>query len=227
MMSFSLQKLSWLKKYASTPFVFLGAFSIVPISLYALYIPPTIASQGVAHRIFYLHVPIAWVALYAPLFSALCAILYLNTKKDIYDVYSLANAKIAYLFSIAVLISGPLWASTEWGSYWNWKDSRLISFFVLFLALSSYFLIRWITENAQKEKVFASLLSFLSAISAFLTWFAIRWIEPDTHPPPVLDKMSPKIKIAFWLSVLAYHFLFWIFLQISIRHERIRRLSFK
>ena len=54
-----------------------GAFGVVPIVLLALTYPAPLLEQGQAHRIFYLHVPVAWVALYAPLLAAVCGLLYL------------------------------------------------------------------------------------------------------------------------------------------------------
>ena len=206
-------------------FFFIAAYIFVPVTIIVLSYPPTISSQGIAHRIFYFHVPIAWVALYAPLLCSIFAILYLYTRRDIYDIWSLANARIAYLFSLAVLVSGPLWASTEWGTYWNWKDARLISFFILFLSLNSYFLVRSFASNLEWAKSQAAIIGVLSALSAIMTWFAIRWIEPDTHPPPILDKMSPSIELSFWISVIAYHLLFWILLIIALRHEKIKRIK--
>ncbi len=203
-------------------------FILLPISLFSLYYPPTIASQGIAHRIFYIHVPIAWVALYAPFFGAVFSLLYLFRRKEKYDIYSVACLRIAYLFGIAVLVSGPLWASTEWGTYWNWKDSRLVSFFILLLSLSAYFLVRRnFYESPVQARSASALVATLSALASLLTWFAIRWIEPDTHPPSVLDKMSPPIRLSFWLSVLAYHMLFWVLLYLAIQHEKIRRLAIK
>ena len=198
-------------------------FTLVPVTLICLSYPPTIASQGIAHRIFYLHVPIAWVALYAPIIAAGSSCLYLWTRHNRYDIYSLAATRIAYIFAIAVLFSGPLWAATEWGSYWNWKDSRLISFFVLLLILSAYFIHRSMASSVGvQEKLGSSVIAILAALASILTWLAIRWMEPDTHPGSVLDKMSPKIRLSFWIAVLAYHLLFWSLLYLSIQKERIK-----
>ena len=215
-------------------FYFLGpciallcAFAIVPVSLITLNYPPTIATQGIAHRIFYLHVPMAWVALYAPKICALCALLYLFTRKDIYDIWALASARIAYVFSLAVLISGPLWAATEWGTYWNWKDARLVSFFILFLILNAYFLVRSLAASPLIEKSSSAAIGVLAALATVLTWYAIRWLEPDTHPQPVLDKMSPPIALSFWIAILAYHLLFWLFLLVALRQEKLLRLRKK
>jgi heme exporter protein C len=204
---------------------FLAFALAVPLAtLFAFAYPPTIASQGQAHRIFYIHVPIAWVALYAPLLSAVFGLMYIATRNERYDVWSEANAKIAFLFAIGVVITGALWAKTEWGVYWNWRDSRLMSFFVLCLTLGGYMIVRYMTEDQRKRPVYGAAMAILAAIASVLTWFAIRLITPDTHPTSVMSGMSPKIRLTFWLSVLAYHFLFLVFLRLSVRHEYITRI---
>ena len=196
---------------------------LIPVTWIALTYPPVIPSQGIAHRIFYFHVPIAWVALYAPLISTVFAILYLTKRKEIFDVWSVASTRIALVFALAVIISGPLWAKTEWGTYWNWKDARLVSFFILLVLIISYFSIRDIGEHIEKKAVIGACMAILSALAALLTWFSIRWFETDTHPGPVVDQLSTKIRLTFWLSVIAYHFLFLSLLYISIRLEKIIR----
>ena len=199
------------------------SFAMPAVVLLALAYPPPLLSQGQAHRIFYIHVPTAWIALYAPLFSAVAGLLFLFRRKEVYDVWSLVNARLAMGFAIAVLISGPIWANVEWGTPWNWKDSRLVSFFVLSLALGGYFLVRTLTENPGSQAVYGAVMAVLSAVAAVLTWYSIRLIAPDTHPTSVMGTMSPKIRITFWLSVLGFHMLFWIFLSLGLRQEYINR----
>jgi len=197
--------------------------TLVPITIFSLYYPPVIVSQGQAHRIFYIHVPVAWVALYAPGLAAACGILYLATKKEIYDRWCHASSMVSLLFSAGVVISGPLWASTEWGTYWNWKDSRLMSFFILLLALAGYFLVRNLTDDLRTKKIYGSVMSVFAALAALFTWFAIRIVTPDTHPTSVMGKMHPDIRNAFFLSVAAYHFLFLLLMRITLRYEFVKR----
>ena len=191
----------------------------------ALSYPPTILSQGQAHRIFYFHVPIAWVALYAPIIACVCSILYLSTYKVIYDIYSLASIRVAYIFSLCVLISGPLWAKTEWGTYWNWKDARLISFFTFFVLLNTYFLLRSQTKSPRDQALLGAVMTILTSLASILTWFSIRLIQSDTHPPSVLSSMDPKISLSFWISVISYHLFFLLLLKILIRAEKISFIS--
>ncbi len=196
---------------------------LIPVTYLVLTYPPVIASQGIAHRIFYFHVPIAWVALYAPILATVFAVLYLMRRKEIYDIWSIASIRVSLLFSLAVVISGPLWAKTEWGTYWNWKDARLITFFILLVLIISYFSVRQIGENIEKKATQGSVMTILISVASLMTWFSIRWFATDTHPGPVVDTLSTKIRMSFWVSVLAYHFLFLTLLFLAVRLELITR----
>lgn len=180
-------------------------------SYFALTIPPVILEQGLSHRIFYFHVPVAWVALYGPLFSAIFSILYLWKKNIFFDAVSFSLNQISLLFAIGVLFSGPIWALSAWGVAWDETDARLQSFFVLCLTLTAYFVFRFLIPSSVKKASLSSFLTILSALTAILTWGAIRWIEnPGNHPGSVLGKggMEPTMKQAFWLGVFSYHVLF-------------------
>jgi heme exporter protein C len=190
-----------------------------------LYYPPPISSQGVAHRIFYLHVPIAWVALYAPFVGSVCGALYLFTRKPLYDMLSCTATRLSLIFSVAVIYSGAIWAHVEWGTYWNVYDSRLNSFLILLLVLIGYFLLRNMIESEERKATVSSLLAIFSALASLMTWFAIRLVEPDTHPTSVLGSMAAEIKLTFWLSVLAYHFFFLAFFYRSFIHEKLARAT--
>lgn len=203
--------------------LFLLSLSLPIVGWIALTYPPTLASQGQASRILFFHVPIAWVALYAPCLAALSGGLYLYTRRETFDIWSLASARIAFVFAIGVVFTGGIWGSVEWGVFWSFHDPRLMSFAILVLTLASYFLARWMTEDKRRAALYGAVAAILAAVAALLTWFAIRLVTPDLHPGPVIATMSPKIRLSFWLSVLAFHFLFLALLRASIRHERLRR----
>lgn len=207
------------------------AFALPAITLLSLTYPPPIISQGQAQRIFYIHAPIAWIALYAPYISCICAILFLVRRDERFDFWSVAANRVALLFGLAVIISGPLWASTEWGTYWDWSDYRLMSFFVLVLSLFGYFYARSVTDHPDRRAVLGAIMSIIAAISAGVTWFAIRLVVPEKHPQPVLGTMAPEIRTTFWLAVVAYHLIFLLFMRVAIRREYLRatteRLQFR
>ena len=190
----------------------------------SLYYPNVILQQGLSHRIFYFHVSVAWVALYAPFFSSLFGIAYLYKKDIIWDLRSYSMNKIAIVFAICVLFSGPIWAKSAWGTPWDWTDARLQSFFILVISLGAYFIIRNLVVDIRKKAIISAFLSIICAFNALITWGAIRWIDnPGNHPGSVLGKsgMDSDMRVTFWLSVFAYHLLFLLLYILIHRHDRI------
>lgn len=199
----------------------LAAFAMPAVVIMGFYYPPVIIEQGQAHRIFYIHVPVAWVAIYSPIVAAYSGIMYLIKREAKYELLVVVSMRLALLFGLGVVISGPLWASTEWGVYWNWKDSRLMSFFILILTIGGFFIVREFTDDFRKRAVYSSVMAMLATLAAVLTWFAIRVITPDTHPTSVIGSMSPKIRLTFWISVIGFHFFYLFLFIISYRNEKL------
>lgn len=202
---------------------------LLPFSVYySLNVPGVVLAQGVSHRIFYFHVSVAWVALYAPVISSIAGILYLWKKEEKWDMISESMCRLSLIFSIAVLFSGPIWAKSNWGVYWDWTDARLQSFFALFLGLCGYFLLRNLIPDILKQAKIASIFTVFISLNSLLTWGAVRWMDnPGNHPGSVLGKggMDSEMKTAFYLNVLSYHILFLILSIILYRLVRTERLS--
>ncbi len=205
--------------------VFLIGFPVVV--LFSLNFPNVILQQGTAHRIFYFHVPVAWVALYGPIFSLVFAVLYLIRKESKWDLLSLSANQIALLFAVGVIFSGRIWALSAWGVSWDKTDARLQSFTVLFISLIAYFVFRILITDVSKKKVFSAFLSILCAVNAVVTWGAIRWMDnPGNHPESILGKggMDSDIRLSFWMGVLAYHVLFLVLFRFAYRLSKIEDL---
>ncbi|HNH07824.1 MAG TPA: ABC transporter permease, partial [Leptospiraceae bacterium] len=138
--------------------------------------------------------------------------------------------RLSLIFCIAVLFSGPIWAKSNWGVYWDWTDARLQSFFALFLGLCGYFLLRNLIPDVQKQAKISSVFTVFISLNALLTWGAIRWMDnPGNHPGSVLGKggMDSEMKTAFYLNVLSYHILFLILSVILYRLVRTERQNKK
>lgn len=192
--------------------------------LMGVFYPNVILEQGLAHRIFYFHVGVAWVALYAPFFALLFGLLYILRGNLDYDTISYTFTKLAFLFSIAVLFSGPIWAYSAWGVAWDRTDARLNSFLVLFISLLSYFILRSLIGDLHKRAKVSAIMTIFSCLNSILTWGAIRWIEnPGNHPGSVLGKegMALDMKITFWFNILGYHFLFLVLFLVLYNQTKI------
>ena len=113
-------------------------FALVTLALlsYGLYmalvVAPTEATMGDVQRIFYYHVPSAWVAFLGFFVNAMASVWYLINRSQTADAIALSTAEVGVVFCTIVLITGPIWARPVWGIWWTW-DARLTSTLVLWL----------------------------------------------------------------------------------------------
>lgn len=183
---------------------------LILIYLTLLYVPSD-AKQGIAQRIFYYHVPTAWVSFTGFLFGSYYSFLYLKNKNFLNDIKALSFNSLAYLFTSGVLITGPLWAKPIWGDFWNWSDERLVTFFILWLSYSAYFLLRYGIPDKDKKARFSAILSLLALVNIPLVYLSILIWETPSHPGPVIGKgglKNPTMAFTFWYSLLCFHLLF-------------------
>src|SRR6184192_3180923 len=107
----------------------------------ALVAAPTEQTMGEIQRIFYYHVPSAWVSFLCFFTNFMASICYLVLKSRKADAIALATAEVGVVFCSIVLVTGPLWAKPVWGIWWTW-DARLTSTFIMWLIYISYLLLR-------------------------------------------------------------------------------------
>src|SRR5690606_24404214 len=89
-----------------------------------LWFTPVELRQGVAQKIFYLHVPAAFIGLYfACGIVAVSSLVYLWLRDERLDLVAESAAEIAFLFLSVVLVTGPIWGKPVWGTWWSW-DAR-------------------------------------------------------------------------------------------------------
>src|SRR5215831_9245810 len=75
---------------------------------------PNEVTMGVVQRIFYFHVPSAWVAFLGFFVVFVASILYLSTRRLLWDTVAHAAAELGVLFCTIVLFTGPIWARPAW-----------------------------------------------------------------------------------------------------------------
>lgn len=180
-------------------------------------------SLGEVSRIFYFHVPVAWVSVLAFLVSMLNAVRYLKTRDMRYDIKSSSAAQIGLLFAFLATVSGSIWASVSWGSYWNW-DPRQVSIFILLLIYGAYFALRSAIMENEKKATLAAVYSILSFIAVPFLIFVIPRVFESLHPATSVVnenlkiQMSPKVSMVFFPALVGFTVLFfWIWsLQVKI-----------
>ena len=160
----------------------------VLVGLYlALLWAPTEAVMGDVQRIFYFHMPSAWVAL-GPSFTVVfvCSIVYL-VKKDLrYDRIAAASAEIGVMFTTITLVTGPLWARPIWGAYWTW-DPRLTTTLVLWFIFVAYLMLRASSSPGHKR---ARLCAVVGIVGLGRRADRVHVDQVVAHHPPVADQRT-------------------------------------
>ena len=122
----------------------------VLVGLYMGFIyAPTDRVQGEVQRIFYVHVPMAWLAYiaYAVLFVG--AVGYLWKRNLKWDRLARASAELGFVLTTLVLISGSLWGRPIWGAWWQW-EARLTTTLILWFIYLGYFLVRSFSSDVER-----------------------------------------------------------------------------
>ncbi len=204
---------------------FLGVLLVLVLHWQVFYWVATERSMGVVQRIFYIHVPAAWVAFMAFGIVALCGAGYLWLKDDRLDQAALSAAEGGMLFTTIVLLTGPLWGKVAWGVWWEWELRLTLTLLLWFIYLG-YFLVRKSTENPQKGKRFAAVLGIVGALDIPLIHISVKWFR-SLHPEPVVmnpdgPTAPPDMLITLFTGVAAFTCLFFCFFLLRYGLERMR-----
>jgi heme exporter protein C len=172
---------------------------------------PTEINQGVVQRIFYMHVPAAWVAFMAFGIVAFASAVYLWLGDERADMAAVAAAEGGMVFTAIVLITGPLWGKIAWGTYWTWEP-RLTLTLLLWFIYMGYFMVRAATENPEKGKRFAAVVGIVGALDIPLIHVSVLWFR-SLHPQPVVMKaegptLHPDMLTTLLMGFLAFTVLF-------------------
>ncbi len=206
-------------KYLLTGWMFLvivGAF---------LYAPPA-KGLGQTARIIFFHVPCAWVATLSFLISAVYSLRYLRNSNLEYDVWASSSAQIGLMFTILATITGSIWASKIWHSYWNW-DPRETSIFILLLIYAAYFALRSAIEVEEQKARLAAVYSIIAFVTVPFFVFIIPRVYQSLHPDPLINQqgkiqMDSRMLQVFLSSLLGFTVLFYWILRLKVRQVFIK-----
>lgn len=197
---------------------------LLSFALYAaLLIAPTEQTMGNVQRIFYYHVPSAWVAFELFLINFLASVVYLIRRSAKADILALVTAEVGVVFCTVVLITGPIWARPVWGIWWTW-DLRLTLTLVLWLIYVSYLVLRRFSTSSQTP-LLAAVLAVFGALDVPLVYFSI-WFFRTQHPAPVIGgggSLDPRMGWVLLYNWIAFMCLAWLVCWTRYRLEVAQR----
>ena len=144
----------------------------------AFFYAPMDADQGFRQKIFYLHVPLAIVAMGGFIAGAVAAIMFLRTSDSKWDLRSYTWIHWSLILALAALITGSIWAKTAWGHWWVWDEPTLVSFLIVFLLYCTYQPLRFSIEDRDKQARYAAVFAITAGAFVPLNFMAVRMAKP-------------------------------------------------
>jgi len=182
-----------------------GAFALV------FFYAPNDADQGFIQKIFYLHVPLAIVALCGFVAGGVWGIQYLRTGDRAHDLRSYVAIHMSLILAVAALITGSIWAKAAWGHWWVWEEPTLVSFLIVFLLYACYQPLRFSIEDPERQARTAAVFSIVAGAFVPLNFLAVRLAQSFTHPRVLSatgGSMPGEMRLTFTVSLLAMAVLF-------------------
>ncbi len=139
-------------------------------------------TEGFIQKIFYLHVPLAIVALLGFLIAAVHSIRHLRTGDPVHDARSYVSIHLSVIFGVGALLTGAIWAKGQWGVWWEWREPTLVSFLIVFLLYATYYPFRYAIEDRERQARYASVFAITAGAFIPLNFMAVRLADPFIHP---------------------------------------------
>jgi len=161
-------------------------------------------NQGIAQRIFYVHVPAAWTSFLAFGIAALTSAMYLWLRDERLDRAALCAAEGGIVFATIMIITGPLWGKIAWGTYWTWEPRLTLTLLMWFIFLG-YHLVRGSAENQEQGRRFSAVVAILGALLIPFIHVSVLWFR-SLHPQPVVAKSEGPTLPGDMLTLLLLSF---------------------
>ena len=179
--------------------------SIWMIFLYA----PTDAVQGQPQRIFYFHVPLAWLGMLGFVIVAMAGTGYLVKKDERWDWAARASAESGAFFITLALITGSIWGKTIWGTWWTW-DARLTTTLILWFIYIGYLMLRSYMGRTHASARAGAVLAIIGIIDVPIIYESVNWWR-TLHPPAqvgVQDALPSSVVLTLMVSLATFTLLF-------------------
>src|SRR5947208_12203210 len=189
----------------ATTVVLTGAFALV------FFYAPNDADQGFIQKIFYVHVPMAIVALCGFIAGGVMAIAHLRTRAQKWDMRSYVAIHLSLILGVGVLVTGSIWAKASWGHWWVWNEPTLVSFLIIFLLYACYQPLRFPIEDPERQARYASVFAVIAGAFVPLNFIAVRLAQGLVHPRVLSlegGNLPGPMRLTFAVSLMGVALLF-------------------
>jgi heme exporter protein C len=172
---------------------------------------PLDADQGFVQKIFYVHVPMAIVALGGFVAGGIMAIKHLRSGDRSWDMRSYVAIHLSIILGFGVLATGAIWARASWGHWWVWDEPVLVSFLVVVLLYCVYYPLRFSIEDPDRQARYSSVFAIAAGAFVPLNFIAVRLAEAYTHPRVLSQtggSLPGEMRLTFLVALLGMTLLF-------------------
>lgn len=165
---------------------------------------PQEATLGLMQKVFYLHLPLAWWALFSFFLVFAGSIAVLARRSAAADRLCAAAAEAGVLFSGLALVTGMIWARRSWGVWWTW-DPRLATTLVMFFVYAGYLLLRGLDMDAGRRRLVCAVAGVAAFLDVPLVFVSAR-IWRSIHPAVFASRgggLEPEMKLTAVACVAA------------------------
>ena len=157
--------------------------------------------QGDTVRIMFVHVPSAWMAMFAYGVMAVASAVGMVWKHPLADLTAKASAPIGAAFTVIALVTGSLWGKPMWGTWWVW-DARLTSMLILLFLYLGYMALWQTIEDPAKAGKAAAILALVGVVNLPIIKFSVDWWNTLHQPASVLRMDGPTIDASILTPLL-------------------------
>lgn len=190
---------------------------LAALGMVFLYVP-TERVQGVVQRVFYFHLPAAWMSFLGFFMVAGASASFLWQGNRASDLLAQAAAEIGMAFCTIVILTGSLWARPIWGVWWTW-DPRLTMVAILWTIYAAYLLLRVLGGDNELIARYAAVLGIVGVLDIPILYIAVR-LWRGIHPK--VEQMAPAMAWTLLVCTAAFACLFTWLLWLRLRSLSLR-----
>jgi heme exporter protein C len=195
-----------------------AAVAVAAVYVRVIWFTPPEATQGLAQKIYYLHLPAALNAYIAFGVVAIMSIVYLWLRDPRVDRVAESSAEVGLLFTTVVLTTGPIWGKPIWGTWWTW-DARLTLTLFLWFIYAGYIVLRGAILEPETRARYSAVLGILGALLIPFIHMSV-YLFRTLHPMPIVLKPDRPSLPPEMLRTLLFSFAAFFLVYVALLRAR-------
>ncbi|MEM9101777.1 MAG: heme ABC transporter permease [Pseudomonadota bacterium] len=185
-------------------FLWSGLLIMVVGFVWGLAFSPPDYQQGETVRIFYLHVPTAFMSMACYMFMAITSAIGLVWRIKMAHMVAASAAPIGAVFTFLALFTGAVWGKPMWGTWWVW-DARLTSELILLFLYIGFIAFQNAFDDYQTADKASAILALVGVVNIPIIHFSVEWWN-TLHQGATLSKFEkPSIELSMlWPFLIVF-----------------------